>query len=233
MRHDEIKGLLAAHALGSVPPEEKREIDIHLMSCAECRAEVADHEAVTSSLAMAVSAEQLPPGFKDRVMAAAVGDRAEAPSTGRERRSWRSFGLLTGIAVVAAVIAIGATVIGSNNDAERRRDVLALLASNNGIELAGEGDVIGRVSGSKFALAGVGAAPDGKTYQLWLMRGDDCPSEVPAGCDLVSAGTFDVEDGVALVDLEQSAAQGEDAAVTIENEGGVPFPTSEPLVHSL
>ncbi|MBW3595512.1 MAG: anti-sigma factor, partial [Actinobacteria bacterium] len=102
-----------------------------------------------------------------------------------------------------------------------------------GISLTGDDDVIAKVAGSRFAIAGVDEAPEGKTYQLWLMRGPACPSVEPAECELVSAGTFDAEDGVALVELERSAGDWEDAAVTVEPEEGSDVPTTDPFVDSL
>lgn len=229
MQHEEIKDLLAASALGAVSADEKRQIDIHLMSCAECRSVMADHEAVSDSLVHAVEPVDLPPGFKERVLAAAVGERvAPAPS-----RRWMRLGILAGAAVLAAVLAVAGTIIESNDDARRRQEVLALLSSNDGISLTGEGDVIGKVSGSRFAIAGIDEAPDGKVYQLWLMSGENCPSVTPSECELVSGGTFDTEDGVALIELDESAAEWEDAAVTVEEGDGAEFPTTTPFVHSL
>lgn len=232
MQHGEIKDLLAAYALGSVSSDERGEVDRHLSSCDECRAELADYEAVTGSLAFAVEPVQPPAGFTERVVSAAVGDRP-APTTQRTARRWGRLGIVAGAALIAAFVVIGATVLESRQDSQRREDVLALLATGEGISLTGDDDVIGRVAGDEFAIAGVESAPDGKTYQLWLMRGEGCPSDDPAECELVSAGTFDTEDGVALVDLDEPSAEWEDAAVTIEDEEGAEFPTTEPFVHSL
>jgi anti-sigma-K factor RskA len=232
MQHGEIKDLLAAYALGSVSSDERGEIDRHLSSCDECRAELADYEAVTGSLALAVEPVQPPAGFTERVVSAAVGDRP-TPATQRTARRWGRLGIVAGAALIAAFVVIGATVLESRQDSQRREDVLALLATGEGISLTGEDDVIGRVVGDDFALAGVDSAPDGKQYQLWLMRGEGCPSDDPAECELVSAGTFDTEDGVALVELDEPSAEWEDAAVTIEDEEGAEFPTTEPFVHSL
>lgn len=232
MQHGEVKDLLAAYALGSVSSDERGEIDRHLSSCDECRAELADYEAVTGSLALAVEPVQPPAGFTERVVEAAVGDRP-SPATQRTARRWGRLGIVAGAALIAAFVVIGATVLESRQDSQRREDVLALLAAGDGISLTGDDDVIGRVVGDEFAIAGVESAPDGKQYQLWLMRGEGCPSDDPAECELVSAGTFDTEDGVALVNLDEPSAEWEDAAVTIEDEEGAEFPTTEPFVHSL
>ena len=232
MQHDEIRDLLAAYALGSVPPDEHDEIKRHLPTCDECRLEVADYEAVSGALAMAVDPVEPPAGFTERVVTAAVGERSQ-PQSVRASRRWGRLGILAGAALAAVILAIGGTVLESRQDAERRQEVLALLGSGEGISLTGTNDVIGRVAGSEFAIAGVDEAPEGKTYQLWLMRGESCPSTDPSECDLVSAGTFDTEDGVALLELDESASEWEDAAVTIEKEGGASAPTTDAFVHSL
>lgn len=232
MEHQEIKDLLAAYALGSVPEDERREVADHVATCAECRAELADFEAVSESLALAVPPAEMPAGFTERVVSAAVGERPVAEPSKLSRR-WTRLGILAGAALIAAVIAVTGTIIESNNDSERRQEVLALLSSSDGISLTGDGEVIGRVHGSRFAIAGVEEAPEGKTYQLWLMKGDGCPSDVPTECELVSAGTFDTEDGVALIELDESSEEWEDAAVTVEDEDGAEFPTTTPFVHSL
>lgn len=207
-------------------------MDRHLSTCDECRVELADYEAVTGTLALAVEPVEPPPGFTDRVVAAAMADRP-APATQRAARRWGRLGILAGAALIAALLVVGATVMESRQDSQRREAVLALLATGDGISLSGEGEVIGRVVGDEFAIAGVEPAPEGKTYQLWLMRGDECPSDDPSRCELVSAGTFNAEDGVALVDLDEPAGEWEDAAVTVEDEAGADFPTTEPFVHSL
>lgn len=232
MQHEEIKDLLAAYALGSVPEDDRRVVADHIVTCADCRAELADYEAVSESLALAVPPVDVPSDFTERVVGAAVGERSEA-EPGKLKRRWTRLGILAGAALVVTVIAVAGTIIESNNDSQRRQEVLALLASSDGITLTGEDDVIGKVAGSRFALAGLDEAPEGKTYQLWLMKGDRCPSAEPAACELVSAGTFDTEDGVALIELDESAQDWQDAAVTIEDDDGAEFPTSTPFVHSL
>ena len=232
MQHEEIRDLLAAYALGSVSPEERSEMDRHLPTCDECRIELADYEVVTGTLALAVAPVEPPAGFTDRVVAAAHGDRPALASQ-RSARRWGRLGILAGAALMAALLVVGASVVESRQDSQRREDVLALLATGDGISLTGEGEVIGRVVGDEFAIAGLQPAPDGKVYQVWLMSGDECPSDDPTRCELVSAGTFDAENGVALVDLDESVGSWEDAAVTVEDEAGAEFPTTEPFVDSL
>ena len=233
MQHDEVRDLLAAYALGAVSDDERREVDAHLRTCDSCPEELDSLRGPTEALAVGVEPVPMPAGFTDRVLDAAIGSAVESPVEARPRRRWMPAFVVGGAMLLAALIAITATVVESRNDAARERRVVSLLASDDGISLTGESGVIGKVSGDEFALAGVEAAPEGKTYQLWLMRGDGCPSAEESECELVSAGTFDTEDGVALLDLEEDGTDWDDAAVTIEAAGGVDFPTTDPFAHSL
>ena len=230
MKHDEVKELLAPYALGSATPAERGEVDRHLSTCAECSDEVAAHVAVVGTLAHAIDPVEPAPDFTAKVLAAARGDQ-EAAGVAPPRR-WRRLGLAAGLVVVVAIAVVASVVAESRQDSQRREDVLSLLASGEGISLHGDGDVIGRVAGTEFAIAGIGTAPEGKTYQLWLMRGDGCPSADPSECELTSAGTFDTKDGVALMELDEAAGRWEDAAVTIEDDDGATLPTTEPFLRS-
>ena len=234
MQHEEARDLLAAYALGAVDDLERRAIEAHLRTCDPCTEELGALRGPAEALAVGVEPVPLPAGFAQRVLDAAVGPAEErsAPEV-RPRRRWAPAFVVGGAMLLAALIAITATVVESRNDASRERRVVSLLASDDGISLTGDAGVIGKVTDDEFALAGVEAAPEGKTYQLWLMRGDGCPSAEASECELVSAGTFDTEDGVALLELDENAADWDDAAVTIEVAGGVEFPTTDPFAHSL
>ena len=235
MEHAEIRDLVAAFAIGAVDDEERREIERHLRTCDECRGEFEGYESAMGAMASTVEPVPLPNGFADRVVSQAIGDEKEERA--RYRRWWTRIAIGMSAAVIAAVIAIAGTVIEGRNDAERERRVLALLSGDEGISITGAEDVLARVApaaeGSQFAIAGVDEAPEGRTYQLWLMRGESCPSAEPTECELVSAGTFDTENGVALVDLDHDVEDWENAAVSIEPDEGSDFPTTTPFADSL
>ncbi len=234
MEHGEIRELIPAFAIGAVDADERRAVERHVDECAECRHDLEQFRSAHDSMAAAVEPADLPTGFVDRVVNLAVGEKDLSV---RRARRWRGLAVAFSAAVVAAAIVIGVTVVESRNDAETQQRVLRLLASNEGIPLTGDGDVIARVAatddGSRFAIAGIEAAPEGKTYQLWLMRGEGCPATAPRRCELVSAGTFDTEDGVALLELDHEVAEWEDAAVTLEPDPGSEAPTTTPFADSL
>lgn len=68
---------------------------------------------------------------------------------------------------------------------------------------------------------GIATLPEGKTYELWFVRG-----ETP-----ISAGVFSVRDGGATVVLEGDMHAGDVIAITVEQTGGSSsgLPTSDPI----
>jgi len=48
--HDAIRDLLGAYALGAVDADERRQVEAHLQSCADCREELVRHTAVIAGL---------------------------------------------------------------------------------------------------------------------------------------------------------------------------------------
>ncbi|MEA2207513.1 MAG: Anti-sigma-K factor rskA, partial [Blastocatellia bacterium] len=65
--------------------------------------------------------------------------------------------------------------------------------------------------------------PDERTYQLWLIKGEEP----------VSAGTFQVSDGLVMFETAKSIDGYSAAAVTVEPEGGSPTPTGVQVVTSV
>jgi hypothetical protein len=233
MTHEELKALVPAYSLGAVSDAESTEIESHLRGCPECAAEARSFAGTVESVAFSVTPEELPAGFVERTMEAAVwSDPAVVPAAGGWRRWWVvAFAAAASVAVIVTAV----TLIGSTSTADRRKQVVATLSRNDGLALRGTTGVIGRLvpteDGSTFAVAGLERAPEGKTYELWVMRGKDCPSPDAALCEVEPVATFDVTDRVALLDVQQSVDDWEIAAVTVE-EKRVDYPTTEPIMSS-
>ena len=223
LSHDEIRGLLPAFALGAVPRDEADVIRTHLNGCDECAAEALELGATSDQLALSVTPEPLPAGFVDRVLTRV---REEQPVAEKARRRWSLMPALTMAACVLIAASMAYYVVDVRRDNERQQQVVALVNRDLGIALEGEGNVTARVVpngiASQFAVMGLPEAPEGRTYQLWLMD-NGSP---------VSAGVFEVEDGVALIDVAQPVEDYQGAAVTIERAGGVDAPTTEPILSS-
>ena len=143
--------------------------------------------------------------------------------------------MLAAVTAVAATVAIGLGIyaISLNNDLDSARSALsvqesaaALLADSSATSVAlqsGTGRlVVGDGGDAVLVLNDLPAAPDGKTYQAWIV--DD---QMP-----VSAGTFVSTGDQAVVPIPQAVPEGAVVAVTLEESGGATSPTLPPLAAS-
>jgi anti-sigma-K factor RskA len=236
--HEELKELLVPYALGAIPQDEMVEIRAHILECEECMAEADSFADVASSLAFAAPPEELPLGFADRVIDLVHEERpAVAPDRARGwARRWRVF---EGLAFAALLIVVGVlsfALIDARRDVDYgRRVVGALLNTDQGLKLEGSGGraaVVPADGEALFVAQGLDDVPSDRVYQLWLMRGD-CASGGGADCTIVSAGTFEGRDGIALVRTSTPLDGFDDAAVTVEPNGGSDAPTTTPVISSI
>lgn len=187
-------------------------------------------------LAEIATVRPLPPEVKvetptDEVPAARPGDQLAGRRAARRTSRW------SGLAVAAAaVIALGVTVpvvINSINDDEPGGSQVALTptekvlqaedAASATVEI-GDGAEATLVRSESLGQAvlvtkAMPAAPDGKTYQMWLFT--------DAGA-IVSAGLMQPA-GDQTILLSGDAARATAAAISVEPEGGSKQPTSDPV----
>lgn len=160
---------------------------------------------------------------------------ASAPTTGRpgpaERRArarWRPARVLgavaAGAALLAGGIAIGSQLGGASQQESLGAVIAAPDAQRSEVELEGGGTatvVWSPEQGQSVILFdGLGAAPDGQTYQAWYIDA--------AGPH--SAGVFQAAGGSTAVVLEGEMDAGVVVGVTVEPEGGSEAPTTEPFL---
>ncbi|HEY7413144.1 MAG TPA: anti-sigma factor [Vicinamibacteria bacterium] len=243
---DRFLELAPLAALEALDGDELREFRAHAPGCAECRSELAAHEAVAARLGTAAAPVAPPAGLKRRTLAAA--------GVGGDRRSW---------AWVPATLAAGLAVLAftthlDRNEARRaledargeaaraeagaatvrarlaeRESLIALLthretrltllaAAPQGAEPTGRVLWNPRSRRAVLMADGLPPAPPGKAYEVWV---------IAAGAPR-AAGLFRPDaDGRALFPLPDvpETAQARTFAVTLEPEAGVPAPTG-PMV---
>ena len=219
-----MKELLAAYALGAVPAEEVPAVRAHILSCEECMQEADDFDSATSALAMSAGRSPVPAGFADRVVELARADREPVPETAPTRRRFLPYFLVAASLAVAAIL--GFQVYETQQQLNRQEQILGALLQQDGIELTGTSGAAARLvprgQDALFAVAGLGKAPPGQTYQLWLLK---------EGADPVSGGVFDVSGGTAVIEVDAALEDYEAAAVTIEQAGGSDEgPTTDPIL---
>jgi anti-sigma-K factor RskA len=222
-----IHELTAGYALDALDPEEREEYERHLAGCERCQEELAAFWEVTGALALASDGPAPPPGLRERILEAARAEPQTVVSL-REARRHRRPRVLTAVAAIAAVVAIGLGIYAISLDNQlddaqsalsKQEDIAAVLADPSATSVAmasGSGRLIVANDGSAvLVLDDLAAVPDGKTYQAWVVEGS-----TPA-----SAGTFGESDGRAVVPIPQPVPDGAVVAVTVENAGGAEQPT--------
>lgn len=225
--HEDLKSNIAPYVLGALPSEEIPPMRAHLTSCDECRAEVDELSKTAESLAQSVQPVDPPAGFTEKILERVANERAEVATPTpalRRRRPLLAF-LAAGLAVLAVVL--GAVALDARGDAEtNQRVAAALLQNSEGMEMRGEAGVAAKVvpgeDGAVFVATGLDDLPDDRSYQLWFLKDGS----------MVSAGVFDVSDGIALLRTSRSTGGVEGAAVTVEPSGGSRQPTTDPLIES-
>lgn len=234
--HDDIKSLLGVYALDAIDdPDELRSVELHLIQCAECRAEVDAHRSVTSALAEAEL--EAPPGLWNRIEGELADESAEPT-----RQWWDLQNVLSIAAVVAvtAAIALGALWSASNADvAELRQrvgelevaveDAQVALADADPTDLAIqrarsdataiEVTVTGEIGSSTAVVLPDGQAwltditygplePE-ETYQLWAIQDGA----------VISAGVLGSNPHTVSFHVDTNRLDG--LVITIEQAGGV------------
>jgi anti-sigma-K factor RskA len=216
MERQGIHELSAAYALHALDAEEERAFEDHLAHCDECRDEVASFHEAAGAMAYDVEAPPPPPALKLRIL---QGARAERSNVVPLRRRW-TFPVAAAAAVAASFAAVGlgiwAATLSSRLEDERAANAQAAQI----VQLAGaRGSLVIAPSGEAALLVkDLGPAPEGKTYEAWVIQGD-----MPR-----PAGIFPGGERTAFV-LTRPVPRGATVAVTLEPAGGVDQPTGEPL----
>ncbi len=228
----ELHELSAGYALDALEPEEREAFERHLAGCLECQEEIASFWEVAGALAVAADGPAPSPELRDRILADARAEKQTVVSFDSRRRVSP---MLAAVTAVAAAVAIGLGIyaVSLHNDLDSIRSALsaqesaaALLADSSATSVAlqsGTGRlVVGDGGEAVLVLNDLPTAPDGKTYQAWIV--DD---QIP-----VSAGTFVSTGDQAVVPIAQSVPDGAIIAVTLEDSGGASSPTLPPLAAS-
>ena len=225
----DLHELTAAYALDALDADEAEAYEAHLARCPRCREELAQLAEPAGALAWAAGPATPPPALRGRILEAAAAERANVVPL---RRPWL-FRATAAAAAVAACVAVGLGIwAGSLLDSVHRArsskvadaravEILADPASRR-IAVAGvHGTVAVDPTGqAALMLKQLPAAPDGKTYELWV---------IPPGGSPKPAGMFSGGGAMTIVRLGRSVPQGSTVAATMERAGGVDAPTETPV----
>jgi anti-sigma-K factor RskA len=230
-----IHELTAGYALDALDADERRAYEAHLEDCEPCREELASFSNVTEALAVATSGPAPGAELRGRILEAARAEpQVVVPFA--PRRTQSVVPALAALAAVAAAVAIGLGIWAAklSNDldssraaVDRQQEAAAVLADPGARTVAlasGTGRLVVAPSGrAALVLSGLGPAPSGKTYEVWVIRKGSAPAR---------AGLFGGQGGADLVGVDGAVGTGAVVAVTVEKRGGVDAPTTTPIVAS-
>jgi anti-sigma-K factor RskA len=194
----DLHDLTAAYALDALDPDEAEAYERHLGQCEECREQLAELNGAAASLAFGTVAPAPPARLRASILDTAAAERANVVPL--LRRRWVARGLAVAAAAAACVV-VGLAVALSQSGQTR---VFSLIVRNGQATLH---------------ASGLSAAPQGKTYEAWV---------IPAGRPARPAGLFSGGSST-TVHLEGAVPAHAVVAVTVERAGGVDHPTSKPV----
>lgn len=233
-----IHELTAGYALDALDPEERSAYEAHLSGCEQCQEELSSFWQTTEAVAVAASGPAPSPVLRDRILADVRAEPRQNVVSLEQHRRRRSAPVLAIAAAIAAVVALAlglraVDLSGQLDDSraalERAQSATAVLADPNAQSVAlqaGAGKLVVAGDGQAVLVVdGLAPAPVGKTYELWVMPGGDVEQASPAGL-------FPGSDGRSVVPVDGTVETGDVVAVTVEPDGGVDAPTSQPVVAS-
>ena len=232
-----IHELTAGYALDALDPGERSAYEAHLSGCEHCQQELASFWTTTEALAVAASGPEPSPALRERILSDIRAEPLQnvVPFEPRRRRLAPALGAVAAVAAVVA-LAVGLWASNVSSELDETRSALArqqaaarVLVDPAAQSVAlqqGTGRLVVDADGQAvLVLDGLDPAPEGKTYEMWIVPGGDLATAN-------RAGLFPGGDGTEIVGLEGTVTAGDVVAVTVEDAGGVDAPTTPPIVAS-
>jgi anti-sigma-K factor RskA len=249
MAHEDFEAIAALDALGAASADEEKALREHLSSCLSCRRARDEFAEAATLMAKDLEPVAPPADVRDRVFANVTPAEEEERDRGFFSRwglataatlflalwGWREIGIRVMREHVQSQQADIERLGDQNRVLELQREKLsaavASLASANTQTIALTGAKMSPSAAAKVFMdsdkhravvvfANLPSCPNDKSYQLWILRGDQPKPQ--------SAGVFDVAKGNATITIENLPVMTEikGLAVTMEPRGGVDQPTN-------
>ena len=236
MNHERFDELKEAYVLGALPEEERRELEEYLARHPERQAEVDELGAFAGLLALTPQEHEPPPALRRSIMSVVESEarsssaRSEPRFAGlREVFSLQNLGLAAAAVLVIGLFSWNMLLQGEVQDLQGRVANLQESPQSRMVALEGTGDAPQQGHAEVMILDDDRAvlmaedmprAPEGRTYQIWVIEGD-----VPE-----PGGLFEPRGESVAAVVEKPLDEGDVIAVTIEPSGGSQQPTTDPLM---
>lgn len=232
-----FRDLLPCYALEALDPDETQAVEKHLRACADCRAALEEHRAVSDGLLFAMPCSEPPPRVRARLIATLAKDKPQAASERRARPAVGVLQWIVGLALVALLILNGAMLAQINalqrqqmhleEELEISHKSLSLVTYPDSRTYALNGQATGtlvlntRLGYGALFVWELGPLDEAHAYQIWLIQPDG---------QRVSGGLFKPEPGqtfaYAVLSPPRPFSDFAGLGVTVEPKGGSPGPTT-------
>jgi anti-sigma-K factor RskA len=198
----DLHDLTAAYALDALDDDEVEAYERHLSQCETCRAELAELNESAAALAFGAVAPAPPARLRAAILESAAAERTNVVPL--LQRRWFARGLA--VAAAAAACVVVGLAVALTRASHTHYVGMSLIRGANGT--------------ATISFSGLDRAPQGKTYEAWVIPKGGAPR--PAGLSAGGNG--------ATIHLRVSVPRNAVVAVTIERAGGTSAPTTAPFV---
>ncbi len=243
--HEEIRELIPAYAIGATDPEETARVEAHLRECAACRALVEEYARLADGLLYTIPLVTAPATVEERLMAQLPPLRSSSRpmlEAGETQQRARSHFLLprlrtwaTAAAIILLLLANGfwlARVQQVEQKTSLQATALAYLVDGEKVPLSGDapapsarGVIVIRPD-SNIAILHLDhlpPLPEGKAYQVWLIR----DGQRDSGAVFRGHGEKEI---TLIIQAPRPLKEYQAIGITIEPEGGSPGPTGPRVI---
>ena len=214
MEQELIHELVAAYVLDALDDSERREFEEHLATCDRCREELEGLGDAAAALAYVPEGPAPPPALRDRVLQRVHDDRQSNVVPLRRRVALPAVATFA-VAAAAAVVVLAVWASSLSSSLDDKKTALRVLTTGKHIPMGTATQVVVDSNGQAVVVSNLGHAPAGKTYELWVIQGDN----------VRSAGLFAQGKTGSPILLSRRVPKGAHVGLSIERSGGVDQPT--------
>jgi len=206
-----VHDLVAAYALDALDESERSQFEEHLATCDRCREELEGLRDAAAALAYVPEGPAPPPALRERVLKRVHDDRASNIVPLRQRIAMPAVATFA-VAAAAAAIVLGLWASSLSSSLDSKTAALGVLANpaSQRMTLGADSHVVVAPDGRAAVVSGLDRAPDGKTYELWVIENGKAK---PAG--LFSEG----RQGAPVL-LARKVPKGAQVGLSVERSGG-------------
>ena len=246
MDQERFEDLKDAYALGALPEEERLEFEQYVVAHPDLQVEIAELSTIAGLLAFSPQEQEPSSELRRRIMDTVEAEAVHPPEVVHpraSRRSWlaglweavgpRDLALAAAAMLVVGLFSWSMLLQGEVQDLQGRVQSLQSQPQDQSqgpqmIALGGAGTeqgvraelVILKDDRAVLVAENMPPAPEGKTYQIWVIKGD---TPQPSGL-------FEPK-GDSIAAVVENPVEGANAvAVTVEPEGGSKKPTTDPML---